>query len=282
MIKNILVALDGSEHGTVATSTAIDLAKRLDGHVNGLHVMDLWLVRGSFLHDVNGMLGIEPQLHMTDTVESFLSSKAATVVEAFHSRCRQAGVAASAEIVTDLVHQAISTEATRNDLIVIGARGASLDGGQGLVGRHLPKQLLGDLPVPMLVTTRSQSALSHGVVAFDGSPGSYRALAMGAQLAARGQMGLSVLWVDSGGLEYEEQDALERAKRYLGPYKIDAAYHSRKGIAVEELTGWVQELGADLLLTGSHGPSRLREFLLGHLPGQLIEKGLGVPLLVCP
>ena len=91
MIKNVLVAADGSRYGDVATRTAAALTKRLGGRLDGLHVIDLWLLRGSFLHDVNGMLGIEPQLHMTEAVEGFLETKATSVVERLNARITEAG-----------------------------------------------------------------------------------------------------------------------------------------------------------------------------------------------
>lgn len=282
MIKNVLVAADGSRYGDVATRTAAALTKRLGGRLDGLHVIDLWLLRGSFLHDVNGMLGIEPQLHMTEAVEGFLETKATSVVERLNARITEAGVPGSAWSVTGLVSDEVVQNAARHDLLVVGARGASLDGGQGLSGRHLPHQLLGDLPVPMLVTPGAAPALSHAVVAFDGSSGSFRALAVAAELAARADLRLSVLWVDSGGTEYEESDALALAERYLSGHGLKAAYEKEQGTARERVPAWAAANGADLVVCGCHGPSRIREFILGYLPAQLLEGELTTALLVCP
>ena len=104
--------------------------------------------------------------------------------------------------MTGLVSDEVVQNAARHDLLVVGARGASLDGGQGLSGRHLPHQLLGDLPVPMLVTPGAAPALSHAVVAFDGSSGSFRALAVAAMGISVASMilpplvGMLLAWLD--------------------------------------------------------------------------------------
>jgi len=57
VIRNILVALDGSQHAEGALEYALWLASRLHARLVGVHVIDIVSIEGSFLHDVSGSLG---------------------------------------------------------------------------------------------------------------------------------------------------------------------------------------------------------------------------------
>ena len=63
MIKNILVAIDGSEHSRAATEHALSARRATSRDASSaLHVVDIVSIEGSFLHDISGSLGFEPYL----------------------------------------------------------------------------------------------------------------------------------------------------------------------------------------------------------------------------
>ena len=68
MIRNILVAVDGSQHAEGALEHALWLAERFRARLVGIHVLDVVSIEGSFLHDVSGSLGFEPYLDFSSKV----------------------------------------------------------------------------------------------------------------------------------------------------------------------------------------------------------------------
>ena len=65
MIKNILVALDGSDYSNIAVKYGIWLAKNFGAKLSGLHAVDIVLLEGPFLHDLSGSVGFEPFLNFS-------------------------------------------------------------------------------------------------------------------------------------------------------------------------------------------------------------------------
>src|SRR6266704_2920022 len=92
MIKNILVALDGSEHANAALQYALWLAERLRATVTGLHVIDIVSIEGSFFHDVSGSLGFEPYLDFSSKMREALQERGRVLLDAFAERCRERNV----------------------------------------------------------------------------------------------------------------------------------------------------------------------------------------------
>ena len=81
MIKNILVALDGSEHSRSAIEHALWFAERFGASVTGLHVIDIVSIDGSFLHDISGSLGFEPYLDFSSKMREVLQERGRTMLD---------------------------------------------------------------------------------------------------------------------------------------------------------------------------------------------------------
>lgn len=284
MIKNILVALDGSEHASAAIDYGLNLVTALKGQLTGIHVRNQWLLRGSFLHDVNGILGIEPQMHMAEEMERYLTTRGEAIKTGFVNQCEDAGLRGNFIMTTGGVADEIESEAARHDLLLLGVRGVNgPDGeGQAMGGGHLPAHLLKSISIPMLVCPLNPKPLKKVVVAFDASAGSFRALATAAEVVNQLGLELQLLFVDTGGLEYEEDQAQALAERYLSPYDLNHTFIGLKGTPQSALKTYMASQSGAILALGSHGSSRLKELILGRLPERIIADGLNYGLLICP
>jgi nucleotide-binding universal stress UspA family protein len=130
MIKQILVAVDGSEHAVKAADLAADLAERYGADLTLVHVMT----------DA-GTYSIPPELseyarleHVFVTERDLLMKAASTIVKTAADRVAQAGHARpSTRIVEGQPAQSIIkvAEDTGADMIVMGSRG--LGGMQSLL-----------------------------------------------------------------------------------------------------------------------------------------------------
>ena len=72
------------------------------------------------------------------------------------------------------------------------------------------------------------------------------------------------------------------ALRYLSRHDIKAELHelAKAGSIEETLAGAVSRLGADLLVMGAFGHSRLREFMFGGVSRYFLERENGPALLM--
>jgi nucleotide-binding universal stress UspA family protein len=53
MIKNILIPTDGSDYSKTAIAYGIFLARKVDAHLIGLHVVDIRLMQGPVCIDIS-------------------------------------------------------------------------------------------------------------------------------------------------------------------------------------------------------------------------------------
>jgi nucleotide-binding universal stress UspA family protein len=103
MIKNILVALDGSEHARAALRYALWLAERFHSHLSGLHVLDIVSIEGPFFQDISGALGFEPYFDVASKVREALSERGQQLLEEFASACRERGIPCDSQCTVGIV-----------------------------------------------------------------------------------------------------------------------------------------------------------------------------------
>ena len=117
------------------------------------------------------------------------------------------------------------------------------------------------------------------VVGIDGSPGGYAAVAEAAELARRFQARLIGLSVEEGLPRYaatmsevdhfkEEKDRYfsqvgEHAAQVAGRHGSAIEHEVRIGHAADVLVRFVEEVGADLVVLGYKGHSRIAQFVIG-------------------
>src|SRR6185503_15691938 len=134
MVKNVLVAIDGSEHSRAAAEHALSIAERFHASVAALHVIDIVSIEGSFLHDISGSLGFEPYLDFSSKMREALHERGRAILELFTARCKDRGVACDTALPMGVVANEICDLARTADLVVLGHRGVNEQFSTGLLG----------------------------------------------------------------------------------------------------------------------------------------------------
>jgi nucleotide-binding universal stress UspA family protein len=117
------------------------------------------------------------------------------------------------------------------------------------------------------------------VVGVDGSPGGYAAVAEAAELARRFRARLIGLSVEEGLPRYaatmgEVDEFMDEKNRYFadvgaravrtaGRHGVEMEHEIRVGHAADALVRFVEEVGADLIVLGYKGHSRIAQFVIG-------------------
>ena len=260
MIRNILVALDGSQHADVALDYAMWLASRLRAKVVGVHVIDIVSIEGSFLHDVSGSLGFEPYLDFSSKMREALHERGRALLDVFRTRCADRGVTCDTAMPLGVVANEICDLARTTDLVVLGHRGVNEQFSTGLLG-GTTESVARKSPKPVLVCPATLREVTKPLLAYDGSQRASAAMHMAAEVTSALGLPLGVLHVareNNGG-----EAVLEEAKRYLAAYDINVTYDVVTGPPHQRIVDVLRDRGYDLLFIGAYGHSRIIEMVLG-------------------
>jgi len=272
-LKRILAATDFSALGDAAIHRAIVLAAREESELLILHVMP----KPSLLDDAFGSDGNLPA-RMRDVAGDRLAALVAAATQAGARRVR-------AEIVEGSAQQALAdaAESFHPDLLVIGAHGKGLLQQFFLGGTA--SRILVRAACPVLVVRREPAAdYCRALAAVDLGPRSEAVLRAAIIVAARG--GITAAHAYQAPFEaklrykgFSEQDIArysepeaQAAQRNVAALLTDpdlAGLDLRIRIAHGHpnpvLFDLVNAMGADLIVVGKHGGSRLEESVMGSI-----------------
>lgn len=161
-------------------------------------------------------------------------------------------------------------------LLVIGKRGEDASPAMAHLGSNLDR-LVRAAERPVLVAARAFRPVARVLVAFDGGPSAMRAVERLAEspLLAGAELHLAAAGSAAAG------GALEAAAARLAEAGRAAGVHRLEGASEAALAAAVRDLGADLLVLGKSGHSRLRRFFVGSTTLELMRT-CTVPVLIFP
>jgi nucleotide-binding universal stress UspA family protein len=261
MIRNILVALDGSEHARTALRYALWLAERFHAQLFGLHVIDIVSVEGPFFQDISGALGFEPYFDVAGKVREALQERGQQLLEEFSSACHERHIPCEAQCVTGVIANEICEHARVADLVLLGHRGVNEKYSTGLLGGTI-ESVARKSPRPVFVSPLQFQAIRHPLLAYDGSQRASAALHSAAEFCATMDLPLTVLHIKAR----EGNDAekpLDEARHYLSSYGVQPFFLSLTGYPHQQIVECVKERNHDLLFIGAYGHSRIIEMVLG-------------------
>ncbi|TMA63469.1 MAG: universal stress protein [Deltaproteobacteria bacterium] len=261
MIKNILVALDGSEHANAALQYALWLAERLRATVTGLHVIDIVSIEGSFFHDVSGSLGFEPYLDFSSKMREALQERGRVLLDAFAERCRERNVPCDTTLPMGIIANEICDAARTADLVVIGHRGLNEQFSTGMLG-GTTESVARKSPKPVFVSPMRFGDIRRPLLAYDGSQRASAAMHAAAEVTSALGLPLTVIHVVRDGAGGDTK-VLDEARRYLQPYGLEFRCETVVGLPHQRITETLREGGHDLLFIGAYGHSRIIEMVLG-------------------
>lgn len=193
----------------------------------------------------------------------------------FEEDCRAARLASRTLIRTGEPGSEIVSGARTADLVVAG-RGQHEDSTLGSVSGWLVRHLAR----PVMLVGRPFDALSRIAVAYDGSLGAERALALSADIAASWKgPALEVHLIHARRPDEPHSADLAAAEHYLDVYGVRARTHDVVGRPADAIVEMAERADADLLIMGAYGHSLIREVMLGSTTQEIIARWRH-PLLV--
>jgi nucleotide-binding universal stress UspA family protein len=274
MVKDIVVNLTGGAPQEFAADYAVSLATLFDAHVAGVGFIYEPVIPGSV------MGGIPTDLIEAQREENAKTAKAAT--SRFAAAARQAGLSAEVRILDASVAGAadlFGRIARRFDLAVVGQarprEGASED--------LLIEGALFESGRPVVVVPYVQTkavSLERVLVCWDGSRPATRAIADALPFLRRAKA------IDIVAVSGERGKGSELVGTNM------ARHLARHGLAVElkrvsagnvdvpaAIRTHAAETGADFMVMGGYGHSRLREFILGGVTRTILTSST-IPVLM--
>lgn len=279
--QTFLVHVDDSPH----VNRRIDLAATLaaeGGHLIGAAATGV----SRFLYHSMPPEQDDPTLALHLDV---LREQARNALAAFGARCRERGVASyETKIIDDEGGAGMSLFARTADLVIVG----QTDPKAKAATAEIPSYVTTHAGRPVLVVPFAGDLASVGqrvLVSWDGGREAARALQLALPMLQRAaQVSIAVFEVSSD--EHTALDALAAdprpwlarhgVKADLSVYAVDHHLRlNRRHEVGERLLSLAADGGADLLVMGAHGHSRIRESLLGGVTRTVLES-MTVPVLL--
>lgn len=270
--RDVLVIVDNDPGCASRLDVALALAEAHQAYLTGLHVMP-WPATPVYTEI--------PIPESVDKMQRFdLEQAAQRATTLFHERAGHTTVRTDCRVAEGHVVRMAMLHARYADLTVVG-QGLDLGPASGELSA-LPEELALGVGRPVLVVPRYGTFSTVGVrpiVAWNGSREATRAVHDALPLLARAEK-VTLLSIDADGSEPRVPGA-------------DIALHlARHGVTVETtalpgadisvgdlLLSYAADRGADLIVMGAYGHTRLREMVLGGATRHLLRQ-MTVPVLM--
>jgi nucleotide-binding universal stress UspA family protein len=274
MIKDIVVNLSVTMGGGPAGDYAVSIASALEAHLAGI----------AFVYDpivpISGTGYIPPEVIETQQADNEAAAKRA--IDRFAEATRRAGL--SAEPLTLSASLAGAGDqfgriARRFDLAVVGQAEPETSTVEDIIA----EATLFESGRPMIVVPYIQKAplkLDNVMVCWDGSRQAARAVGDALPLLAKaGRVEIVIITNERG-----KQDEIEGADigQHLARHGLKIDVHRIAGGDIDvadALLSHAADSGADFMVMGGYGHSRLREFVLGGVTHSILQS-MTVPALM--
>jgi nucleotide-binding universal stress UspA family protein len=257
-MKTILACLTSAEHAEDVLSLAVPLARRFDAHVIGFHPVEMLAVYPGMVAPVPEAVYVHFEESREEIAESIREVFEHRVkAEDFASEWRQVrteSLSAAARIVEaartcDVVVMAQASEDEDQSDIYLAQENVIRQSGRPVL--HVPRGFKGEAVGKSVVIgwspTREAARAVHDALALM-EPGSKAAIVSVSDSATHGY------------------DAATELARALDRHGIEAEVverSARKADVAETLRREALERGADLIVTGAFGHSRIYDFVIG-------------------
>ncbi len=275
--KTILVYLSDDRSAERVLSAAIALASKNDAHLIGLHVAPVFHVYSTVAIDLTAEI-LEAQ-------SNAVKQESVGLKKIFDKMTENNVIKAewrSIQVNSSLVSEAVVNHARCADVIVVAQPDPDHD---DVNATRILEQLLIDSGRPVLLVPYVGIKGEFGkniTIAWNASRESARASAAALPLLKRADK-VSVLWVNPKNEPGDPMDvpgseiATNLARQGVN---VETDYSTTKMPEVgDEILSRIADNGSDLLVMGSYGHSRLREFVFGGASRHMLEH-MTVPVLM--
>jgi nucleotide-binding universal stress UspA family protein len=256
-LRDLLVHVDSDDASVARIDVAVRLAARHEAHLTGLHVM-VWPYLPGY---------VEAQLPPSFQEEQRreLGERARQAATRFHEAARRVALDPEWRAVEGDVLATVGLHARYADLTVLG-QGVDVQDPSGEVA-WLPEELVLGVGRPVLIVPRYGTFATVGervLVAWNGSREATRAVNDALPIMKLATV-VTVLSIDAEGQPSRRVPGADIAL-HLARHGIRAEVASTSSVELpvgDVLLSFAADCGADLLIMGAYGHSRLREMLLG-------------------
>jgi nucleotide-binding universal stress UspA family protein len=275
-MARVLTCTDGSVYAHSVYHYSAWAAKQMGAGIHVLHMLDP-LHEDPLNADFSGSIGLgarsalmEELVELEATRARIAQKRGEAILDDAEARLREAGVD---DVFTQQRHERLSDSIARYerdaDLVVLGKRGNHADFAKGHLGSNL-ERVIRSCQHPVLVASSAIWPMARFVFAYDGGPSARKALEYLAAEPLLQKMSCHLISV--GKNDSKQARALPEAEKKLedAGYEVNAELLS--GDADEVILKAVERDGADLLVMGAYGHSRIRQMIVGSTTGSMIRK----------
>lgn len=280
-MTHILALIDGSIYTHSVCDHAAWAARQYGGDVELLHVLSQKKA-GSLSSDLSGAIGLGARSALLEDLAEhdaeaarLAKERGRAILDTAQMRLEEQGVT---DISLALRHGEIAETLTRRagDLIVMGKRGEGANFDKLHLGANL-ERVVRSVSRPVLVASRAFKPIETVVFAFDDGVSARKALASLTTSPMADRPKIIVLTIDAEGSEHAR--AAAAATQRLAEVGYVAETLIRQGHAEKVITQEVEKTGADMLIMGAYGHSRIRSMIIGSTTTSMIRSCL-IPLLL--
>jgi len=274
MVKDIIVNLSVTKEGSLVGKYAVSVAAALEAHLTGV----------AFIYDpvvpISGAGYIPAEVIETQREDNESAAEAA--IKGFTTATDQAGISAEPLITSASLAGAgdqFARMARRFDLAIVGQAQPEISSMEQIIG----ETTLFESGRPMIIVPYIQKApfkTDNVMICWDGSRTAARAVADAIPIIRKsGRVEIVIVANERG-----KEDEIEGADigQHLARHGLTVDVHRISGGNIDvgdALLSHAADSGADLMVMGGYGHSRLREFVLGGVTRSLFES-MTVPVLV--
>ena len=274
MVKDIIVNLSVTKEGSVVGKYAVSAAAALEAHLTGI----------AFIYDpvvpISGAGYIPAEVIETQRDDNESAAEAA--IKIFSTATDQAGISAEPLITSASLAGAgdkFARMARRFDLAIVGQAEPEISSMEQIVA----ETTLFESGRPMMMVPYIQKApfkTENVMICWDGSRTAARAVADAIPII-RNSGRVEIVMVTN---ERGKQDELDGADigQHLARHGLKVDVHRISGASIDvgdALLSHAADSGADFMVMGGYGHSRLREFVLGGVTRSIFES-MTVPVLI--
>ena len=266
MLNRVVVATDGSDYSAGAIRTGVALARSRSARLIGLSV---------------ALYNPEYSTLVPNLLEE-AEKRARVALKTFTDEAGSGAETTTREAVDP--SQGIVEGARENsaDIIVMGRRGKR--GLARMMVGDATAKVIGHASCPVLVAPRSAHLWEKRILlATDGSPYSEAAAGAAGHLAKQAGLPVTVVSVTtsshSAARRSEAEQVVAAKVERLKSMGLEAEGKVVEGRPDEAIVKIAEDVGADLIVLGSHGRSGLKKIMLGSVVERVIGQA-GCPVLV--
>ena len=274
MVKDIIVNLSVTKEGSVVGKYAVSVAAALEAHLTGI----------AFIYDpvvpISGAGYIPAEVIETQRDDNESAAEAA--IKIFSTATDQAGISAEPLITSASLAGAgdkFARMARRFDLAIVGQAEPEISSMEQIIA----ETTLFESGRPMMMVPYIQKApfkTENVMICWDGSRTAARAVADAIPII-RNSGRVEIVMVAN---ERGKQDELDGADigQHLARHGLKVDVHRISGASIDvgdALLSHAADSGADFMVMGGYGHSRLREFVLGGVTRSIFES-MTVPVLI--